>query len=61
MFEADPDRRARPMSAIDAVNDRFGRFTAVTAAQCVKREWLLRSGNKSARTTRVAEVPTVRA
>lgn len=49
------------MSAIDAVNDRFGRFTAVTAAQCVKREWLLRSGNKSARTTRVAEVPTVRA
>lgn len=50
------------MSAIDAVNDRFGRLTEVTAAQGFKREWRLRSANKSpAWTTRIAEVPTVRA
>lgn len=53
------------MGAIDAVNDRFGRFTAITAitaAQGFKREWRLRSANKSpAWTTRIAEVPTVQA
>ena len=62
LFETDPERRERLMTAIDAVNDRFGRFTAVTGAQGFKREWRLRAANKSpAWTTRIDEVPTVRA
>lgn len=33
LFEGDVDRRALLMSALDDVNARFGRFTAVPAAQ----------------------------
>ncbi len=33
LFEGDVDRRALLMSALDDVNGRFGRFTAVPAAQ----------------------------
>ncbi len=62
LFEGDVDRRARLMTALDEVNGRFGRFTAVPGAQGFKREWRMRAENKSpAWTTRIAEVPVVKA
>lgn len=62
LFEGDVDKRGRLMEALDAVNGRFGRFTAVPATQGFKRDWKMRADIKSpAYTTRIAEVPTVRA
>jgi len=62
LFEGDVDRRARLMTALDEVNGRFGRFTAVPAAQGFAREWRMRAEAKSpAWTTRIAEVPVVSA
>ncbi|MGJ3629303.1 DUF4113 domain-containing protein [Sphingomonas sp. MMS24-JH45] len=62
LFEGDVERRARLMVALDEVNGRFGRFTAVPGAQGFKREWRMRADAKSpAWTTRIAEVPIVRA
>lgn len=61
LFEGDVDRRARLMTALDEVNGRFGRFTAVPAAQGFRRGWQARSDNRSpAWTTRIDEVPVVR-
>ena len=62
LFEGDTERRGRLMTALDEINGRFGRFSAVTASQGFKRDWKARSEMKSpAYTTRLAEVPTVRA
>jgi DNA polymerase V len=62
LFEGDTERRGRLMTALDEINGRFGRFSAVTASQGFKRDWKARSDMKSpAYTTRLAEVPTVRA
>lgn len=62
LFEADTEKRSRLMAALDEVNGRFGKFTAVTASQGHRREWRLRSGHRSpAWTTRIAEVPVVSA
>ena len=62
LFEAHTDKRARLMDALDEINGRFGRWTAVTASQGFKREWKLRSGMRSPSwTTSIADVPTVRA
>lgn len=60
LFEGDPDRRARLMTALDEVNGRFGRFTAVPAAQGFTRDWKMRAEAKSpAWTTRIEEIPVV--
>ena len=60
LFEGDVDRRTRLMTALDEVNGRFGRFTAVPAAQGFKREWQARSDSRSpAWTTRIDEVPVI--
>lgn len=60
LFEGDVDRRARLMTALDDVNGRFGRFTAVPAAQGFKRGWRMRADSRSpAWTTRLDEVPLV--
>ncbi|WP_267381090.1 MULTISPECIES: Y-family DNA polymerase [unclassified Sphingomonas] len=60
LFEGDVARRERLMTALDAVNDRFGTFSAVPAVQGFKRGWKARSENKSpAWTTRLDEVPVV--
>ena len=60
LFEDDGGRRERLMSAMDEVNSRFGRFTAVPAAQGFKRDWKMRAENRSpAWTTRIDEVPVV--
>jgi DNA polymerase V len=62
LFEADGDKRARLMGALDEINGRYGKWTAVTAAQGFKREWKLRSEMRSPSwTTSIAEVPSVRA
>ncbi len=62
LFEAGTEKRDRLMAALDEVNGRFGTFTAVTAGQGFKRQWRLRSEMRSpAWTTRIDEVPTVRA
>ena len=60
LFEGDVDRRERLMTALDAVNDRFGKFSAVPAVQGFKHGWKARAENKSpAWTTRLDEVPVV--
>lgn len=62
LFEEDDDKRVRLMAAMDEVNGRFGKFTAVPAAQGFKRGWSARSESRSPNyTTRLAEVPIVRA
>jgi DNA polymerase V len=60
LFEADGDKRARLMGALDEINGRYGKWTAVTASQGFKREWKLRSEMRSPSwTTSIAEVPSV--
>ncbi len=62
LFEADTSKRDRLMGALDSINGRFGRWTAVTASQGFKRDWKARSEMRSpAWTTDIAEVPRVRA
>jgi DNA polymerase V len=62
LFEDAGDKRARLMIAMDEVNERFGKFTAVPAVQGFKRQWAARSEMRSPNyTTRLSEVPLVRA
>lgn len=62
LFEDGSDKRIRLMTALDEVNGRFGKFTAVPAVQGFKRQWGARSESRSPNyTTRIAEVPAVRA
>jgi len=61
LFEEGSEKRQQLMAALDAINGRFGRFTAVPAVQGFKREWRMRADMKSpASTTRIADVPLVR-
>ena len=63
LFESgDIDKRERLMGALDDINGRFGRFAAVPGTQGYKREWRMRADSQSpAWTTRIADVPVVRA
>ncbi len=62
LFEGDGDRRERLMTAIDAVNGRYGKFTMVPGSQGFKRDWRARADSMSpAWTTRLAEVPVINA
>jgi nucleotidyltransferase/DNA polymerase involved in DNA repair len=62
LFEENTAKRDRLMGALDEINGRFGKWTAVTASQGFRREWKLRSEMRSpAWTTSIADVPTVRA
>jgi DNA polymerase V len=62
LFEGDTDKRPGLMGALDEINGRFGKWTAVTTSQGFNREWKLRSEMRSpAWTTSIDEVPTVRA
>ena len=62
LFEGDTEKRDRLMGALDEINGRFGKWTAVTASQGFRREWKLRSEMRSpAWTTSLEEIPTVRA
>ena len=62
LFEGDPATRERLMAAVDAINARHGRWTAVPAVQGFRREWRARAADRSpAWTTRLADVPVVAA
>lgn len=62
LFEGDREKRERLMGALDSINGRFGRFTVIAGVQGFEREWRARADMKSpAYTTRIAEVPVVRA
>lgn len=64
LFEdiGDTERRERLMGALDDINGRFGKMSAVPATMGFKREWRARADMKSpCYTTRIAEVPVVRA
>jgi DNA polymerase V len=61
LFE-DTAKRDRLMGALDAINGKFGTWTAVTASQGFKRDWKMRSEMRSpAWTTAISQVPSVRA
>jgi len=49
------------MTALDAVNTRFGKKTLVLGSEGMSRSWRLRANDRSPRyTTRLAELPSVR-
>ena len=55
-------KRDRLVTRLDEINGRFGKWTAVTASQGSSPEWKLRFEMRSPElTTRLVEVPTVRA
>jgi DNA polymerase V len=55
-------KSAALMAAVDTLNARFGRGTVYPAAVGIERAWAQQAAHRSARsTTRVDEVPTVRA
>ena len=61
LFNVPKPKSQALMSALDQVNDRFGRKTMVLASEGVKRPWQLRADHRSPRyTTRIADLPVVR-
>ncbi|MGI3213299.1 DUF4113 domain-containing protein [Roseovarius tibetensis] len=49
------------MTALDAVNNRFGKKTMVLASEGMSRSWQLRADHRSPRyTTRISDLPVVR-
>ena len=62
LFGDGSERRDRLMAAVDEINARYGRWTAVPAAQGYRRDWRMRAVNRSpAWTTRIADVPVITA
>jgi hypothetical protein len=62
LFEQASERSAARMATMDALNARFGRGTVFLAATGIARGWKLRAEHHSpCYTTRLAEVPRVRA
>ena len=60
LFDA-PERTPALMSALDAVNARFGKKTMVLASEGMARSWQLRADHRSPRyTTRISDLPVVR-
>lgn len=58
LFEGDTEKRGRLMTALDDVNGRFGRFSAVAGPQGFQREWKMCAENKSpAWTARLNDMP----
>lgn len=56
------DRRQRLMGALDDINGRYGKFSAVPGVQGFKRSWATKAELRSPGwTTRIDEVPRVRA
>ena len=61
LFDAPRPGSAALMTALDAVNDRFGRKTLVLASEGFERSWALRAEHRSPRyTTRISDLPVVR-
>ena len=60
LFDA-PSRSPVLMTALDAVNSRFGKKTMVLASEGLSHSWQTRANHRSPRyTTRISELPTVR-
>ena len=61
LFDAPRPGSAALMTALDEVNDRFGRKTLVLASEGFERSWALRAEHRSPRyTTRISDLPVVR-
>ncbi|MDO5758805.1 MAG: Y-family DNA polymerase [Rhodobacterales bacterium] len=61
LFDAQNPKSQSLMTALDQVNQRFGKKTMVLASEGMKRSWKLRSDHKSPRyTTRLSDLPVVR-
>lgn len=62
LFDArDREHSDRLMTALDAVNSKFGRGALVPAAAGIKKEWQAKFDRRSPRyTTRIDELPTVK-
>jgi DNA polymerase V len=61
LFDAEKPKSQALMTALDQVNDRFGKKTMVLASEGMTRSWQLRSDHRSPRyTTRLADLPVVR-
>jgi DNA polymerase V len=63
LFDArDRDQSERLMTALDAVNGKFGRGSLIPASAGIKRDWQTKFDRRSPRyTTNVKELPLVRA
>jgi DNA polymerase V len=56
-----PQRSPVLMTALDAVNSRFGKKTLVLASEGMSQSWYLRANHRSPRyTTRISDLPVVR-
>jgi len=61
LFDAQNPKSQALMTALDQVNQRFGKKTMVLASEGMKRPWSLRSDHRSPRyTTRLSDLPVVR-
>ncbi|WP_394227931.1 Y-family DNA polymerase [Paracoccus marcusii] len=61
LFAPDQPRDARLTTALDAINDRFGKKTMVLAREGISRSWATKADHRSPRyTTRISELPTLR-
>ena len=61
LFDVEKPKSASLMSALDQVNNRFGKKTLVLASEGMKRPWQLKSDHRSPRyTTRLTDLPVVR-
>lgn len=61
LFDVAKPKSAALMTALDQVNDRFGKKTVVLASEGMKRPWQLRADHRSPRyTTRLSDLPVVR-
>ncbi len=61
LFDAQKPKSQALMTALDQVNDRFGKRTLVLASEGVERLWKLRADHRSPRyTTRLSDLPVVR-
>ncbi len=60
LFEIERPRDARLMSALDAVNDRWGKKTLLLGSEGFKRDFEAKAMMRSPRyTTRLSELPIV--
>ncbi len=61
LFDVEKPKSVALMSALDQVNNRFGKKTLVLASEGMRRPWQLRSDYRSPRyTTRLTDLPVVR-
>jgi len=61
LFGVEKPKSAALMSALDHVNDRFGKKTMVLASEGMKRPWQTKADRRSPRyTTRISDLPVVR-